>query len=186
MSIQERVNEKGQTSYRVMIRRKNQEISKTFLDKEGATLFEYHRSKLTVDKENFAIPIKDRVRLIDIIELKIRRSNDERMKGELELSYRRVMENMKDHVFLNELTYEDWMECFQKISNLQVSVRNNSKKKAPFSLLSLRRIFASLSSAFSTAVFNGIPVENHPLNIIQKKINPAIKKSSTFSSNGSS
>lgn len=179
MSIKERISEKGVKSYRVMIRKRGQEIMKTFSAKEDAELFEYYRTKLVENMANFDVDVKDRVRLIDVIDLKIRRLKDERSCGELELSCKRVLEHMKAHTFLCELTFKDWYACFDKISKLEIPMRNNSKMMVLISPTSVRRIFAGLSSAFSTAIMSGIQIENYPLDIVQKLINPAIKSIKT-------
>jgi len=175
MPVQERVSEKGVKSYRVIIRKRGQEVMKTFSEREDAELFEYYRTKLVENMANFDVPAKDRIRLMDVIDLKIRRTKDERSKAELQLTCKRILQNIKKHVFLCELNFNDWCNCFDNLSKLVVPLRNNSKMMGVIRPLSLRRIFAGLSSAFSTAIMNGIQIENYPLDVLQKIINPAIK-----------
>lgn len=175
MAIIERISEKGEKSYQVKIRKKGSEVTKTFSIKEDAELFEYYRTRLIENMANFNIPISERVRLRDIIELKIEGITDARTLSEFELGYKRIYENMKPHKFVCELTEQDWYDCFIKVQATQIQKRNNSKEFGILSPRSVRRIFATISSAISHAIEKGIHVVNHPLQIIQKYINPSLK-----------
>lgn len=175
MPIEIRKNKDGSKAYRVTIRKKGTEVTKTFSNEEDAILFENYRTRLIECMANFEVPIKDRVRLVDIVDLKIKRSSDLRSISEFELANKRVMEVMKPHIFLNELTYDDWKDAFEKIAKKEYPKRHNSPHMQLIAAKSLRRIFASLSSAFSTAIANGISLENWPLKIVQEIINPSIK-----------
>jgi hypothetical protein len=173
-TIDERKKKDGSLAYRCSIRRKGIEIQKTFLTREDAELFAFFKERLAINMENFDVPVSQRVRLIDIIELKKREINDPRTLKELESSHERVMNHIKPHMFLCELTLQDWAECMKKISLLSVPVRSKSIALVNISLSSIRRIFATLSSAFSYAIHKGIALENYPLQIIQKYINPSL------------
>lgn len=175
MPIEERIKQSGEKSYRVVIRKKGQEISRTFSNLDDAKVFEYYRNRLIENMANFDVPIQERVRLDDIIELKLEGINDARTIDEFKNSAKKVKENIKHHMFISELAIDDWVECFKKISCLLIPIRKNSKEMTLASPLSVRRWFAVLSSAFSYAISKGIRVENYPLQIVQKYINPKLR-----------
>jgi hypothetical protein len=175
MAIQERPCKGGTMSYRVTIRKNATEVSKTFSNLEDAQLFEHYRTRLIECMDNFEVPASERVRLVDILDLKIRRTKEKRAVDEFYLAGKRIMDNIRKHTFVCELNYDDWVECFKKISTTEMPKRHNSKDVGLLHPKSLRRIFASLSSAFSTAIINGIDVVNHPLKIVQDIINPSMK-----------
>jgi hypothetical protein len=177
-AIRERIGSKGEKSYSVVIRMKDLEEQKTFMTREDAELFAFFREKLHKNMKAFEIPIKDRVRLRDVIEFKKEQMKDKDLRTicEFDNAFKRTIENIKNHTFLGELTFDDWHECLKNISTMSLPVRGNAITRALISPSSVRRLFATLSSAFSTAIASGIPIENYPLQIVQKYINPMIKK----------
>ncbi len=176
-TIRERIGSKGDKSYSVVIRMKDCEEQKTFMTREDAELFAFFREKLHHNMNAFKIPIKDRVRLRDVIEFKKTQIKDinSRTICEFDNAFKRAIENIKNHTFLAELSFDDWHECLKNISGLTIPIRGNAITKALISPSSIRRLFATLSSAFSTAIASGIPIENYPLQIVQKYINPMMK-----------
>jgi hypothetical protein len=177
-SIQERKNKDGKSSFICHIRTKGLDIKKTFYDKKDAEIFASYKERLITNMSNFEIDIKDRIRLIDVIDTKIKAYQDRRSIAEFENAYSRAIANLKPHTFLSDLTYDDWLQCCKEISSLMIPRRHGSPEMINISPLSIRRIFASLSSAFSSAIAKGIQIENYPLQVIQRYINPALKKKS--------
>ncbi len=175
-NIVKREQKNGSVSFQVKIRRKNMEVIKTFSNREDAELFAYYRERLIENMKAYDISMKDRLTLQQICELKQKTMTERRAIAEFENSCSRIMENIKPHAFLGQLTYEDWEECLYKINNLSIPMRGGAKIMTIISPISVRRIFATLSSAFSHAIGLGIPLENYPLKLIQNKINPALKK----------
>lgn len=180
-SINERISSKGEKTYRVQIRNKDFEQYKTFTTKEDAELFIFSRERLINNMKNFDVPINNRVRLVDIIQLKKSQIKDADIRTicEFDMALKRCLENMKPHVFLEELTLEDWKACLDKVVILHIPIRGNAITTSLISIKSVRRLFATLSSAFSSAIASGIPIENYPLQIVQKYINPMIKNEGT-------
>jgi hypothetical protein len=173
-SIKERKGKNGST-YHVQIRQKNLEICKSFRKLEDAQLFIFFKENLATNMHSFQVDVKDRVRLEDIIELKKKEHEDIRTIQELDNTLLRIKENMRTHFFLCELTLEDWLECLKRISTLKIPERSKAKKMNLISPLTVRRVFATISSAFSHAISLGIALENFPLQVIQRHINPSLK-----------
>lgn len=174
--IEKRIQKDGALSFRAHIRKKGIDISRTFSTREDAELFVFYRQRLIDNMSAFEIPIKDRLTLQDICELKQKTITEVRAIAEFDNAHKRIVENMKEHKFLCQLIYEDWVECLEKVSKLEIQVKYNSKIMTIISPISVRRIFATISSAFSHAISLGIPLENYALKLIQNKINPALKK----------
>lgn len=177
--IEKRKNGSG-FSYRVVIRRKGIEIYKSFPEEEDAKMYAYYKEKLIDNMTNFDVPLKDRVTLRQILDMKLKemQDHDKRSKADMELSFSRVMERLpKNKMFVNQLTYEDWLEIAKDIYNTNVhrgvKQEHTARQMSP---ISLRRLFASLSSAMSHAQGCGIELDNHPLKVIQSYISPMIKK----------
>lgn len=179
MSIKETIKVNNEKSFQVIIRKKGVEICKTFSNLEDAKLFEFYRTSLVENMANYEIPLHERIRLEDIIDLKTKDIVDKRILCEFELSLKRIKNSIKPHAFVSELTYEDWEKCLETIIKLDIPARGNARTIIKMSPKSVRRIFATMSSAFSHARSKGIPIENYPLQLVQKKINPAIKSTPT-------
>lgn len=175
-TIKEKKLKNGECSYRTIIRTEQVEDYKTFTTREDAECYIKYKERLLINKENFNIHIENRVRLSDIVELKIKNIAEPRALSEFKIALERVVDNMKPHVFLSELTLKDWKDCMDKVALLEIPIRGNAITHRLISSFTLRRTFASLSSAFSHAVSLGIPVENYPLQVVQKYINPFMSK----------
>jgi hypothetical protein len=173
-TIRERTKIGGEKTYEAIIRKKGFEEWKTFSTKEDAELFAFFKEKLHRNMCNFDIPLEDRITLCDVIELKIKDMKDMRQISEFLLAKKRVQENIKPHVFLQELNIQDWVECLKNISLKKVPVRGNAVSVDFLSTSSLRRVFATLSSAFSNAISLGVNIKNHPLEVVQKHITHTI------------
>lgn len=171
-SIRERTLKDGSMTYNVTIRTKDCEECKTFVEKEDAELYIKYKERLLRNKENFDIQIRNRVRLCDVIDLKTKDIVDPRTLSEYRLCLERIKENIRTHTFLCELNLDDWVDCMKRIAALNLPVRVGSAELRLISPSSVRRIFASLSAAFSNAILLGIDIENYPLQVIQKHINP--------------
>lgn len=176
--IEKRYDKNGIVSYRINIRRGNVDISRTFFTEEDAKLFAFYKERLIDNMKTFEVPLKERVTLRQIIELKIN-SNielDTRSIGELNKSCERL-ENILGHdKFLCQLSYDDWLKAAKLLYDLPVYRGSKAEhNKRSMSLKTLRRILATISSAFSNAQEIGIDIENHPLKVIQLYINPQIR-----------
>jgi hypothetical protein len=125
--------------------------------------------------DSFDVPINERLRLIDIIEMKKKDLTDERNKRDFDVAFERIHANLPKHVFLSELTLLHWHDCMKKLSQMVFPIKYGSQVKRTLTLVSIRRVFANISSAFSHAISLGIPLENYPLKVIQLYLNPALK-----------
>lgn len=150
-------------------------MSKTFSTFEDAKIFEFYKERLIENIDNFNIPIEKRIRLIDIIDMKKTMFKDPRAISELETGFKRCLKFLPAHTFLCELTFDDWHECMKKIATFPFPVKFGAKEKKPLSTMSIRRIFATTSAAFSHAISMGLSIENYPLKLIQTFLNPSIK-----------
>lgn len=182
MPIINRKNEDGSISYKVKVNKNGDCFSKTFSTYEDAILYEKYKKRLVECITNFDVPLSQRLRLVDIVEMKKKQFQDERSIREFNLSCERVLQNMKPHVFLSELTYDDWVNCMENISKLHLPVRGNAITKSLISGISIRRIFATISSSISHANEKGCELQNYALEVIQKKINPFLKSEKNGSS----
>lgn len=178
--IIKRENKKGEISYQVRIRTKDCQIYKSFLDEHDAKLYCFHRERLINNKKNFDIPIKDRVTLNHIIDLKMQsKGMDDKEISSFDHARKVLNERFGVDKFLCDITFEDWVNAVKDIYSTPVfrgSVKE--KNKRIMSPNTLKRIFAYVSCAISYAMNQGIELENHALKIIQTHITPMIKKES--------
>jgi hypothetical protein len=169
MSIIIKENVNGEKSYRVRINFKNIEISKTFYDERDAKLFIKYKKRLLCNMENFEVNINQRVTIQDIFELKKRKIpiSDKKSLSDLHVALERFQNNLPDK-FLSQLTYEDWLECTKKLS--QLDIYRGAKTEAGKRIISfktLKKTLAIASSCVSNAIEEGIHIENFPLKVIQ-------------------
>ena len=167
-------------SYRVVIRRKGVEIYKSFPEEEDAKIYASYKEKLIDNMANFEVPLKDRVTLRQILEMKLNemKEHDGRSIADMELAFSRVIDRApKNKMFVNQMNYQEWLSIAKDIYETPVhrGVKGEHTKRK-MSPISLRRLFASLSSAMSYAQGCGIELDNHPLKVVQSYINPMIKK----------
>lgn len=180
--ISKRVNSKGEVAFRVSIRKKGKEIYKTFHSEEDAKLYSWWKESLIENMENFDIPIKSRVTLEDLLELKINDAEDlsPRSKIDIPFSVKRIIGFVGQKRFVSDISYEEWKNIMEKLSGTTVYRGTKSEVNGrSMSVSTLRRIFACLSSVFSHAISKGIDVENHPLKVMQLLINPMMKNEKT-------
>lgn len=175
--IQKRKNGDG-FSYRVQIRKKGTEIYKSFITEEDAKLYAFYKERLIDNMAAFDVPLKLRVNLRQIIELKISSldKTPKRAAEEFETAYARVSKYIKENKFIIDISMDDWLNIAKSMLQDDVfygSKTENGKRK--MSLLTLRRYFANISSAISYAQSQGIEIDNLPLKVIQTYINPKIK-----------
>jgi hypothetical protein len=181
-SITKKINQKGEMAFCVQIREKGVQIYKTFFSEEDANLFIFYKSKLLKNKENFDIPMKDRVTLDYCVDLKLREKNlCSKETISFESSRRKFNEKFGKEKFLCQLTYDDWLKAAKEIVSDPVYRGARTEKcKRIMNPSTLRRIFAYASSAISYATSKGIALENHPLKVIQTHITPMIKNLPKF------
>ena len=171
-AFEKRIRKDGTFSYQVNIRKKKYNITKTFCEEEDARLFAYYKEKLIDNMENFEVDIQDRVTFKQIIELKIKSLDSEKSAYSFLNCYKKIMEHIKPHTFIVELSFEDWTDCAKKMycNDVCGHIKNKIEKR-PISLKTVRNNFAYASSAFSYAISKGIKLENHPFMVINQYIN---------------
>jgi hypothetical protein len=177
-TIQQIVSKDGKTTYRLQIKRKDIEISKTFHTIEDTKLYEFYKERLIDNIENFEVPIEQRLTLKQIFELKINDSSElvPRSILDMENSFKLLHKLLDSNRFVYNITFEDWEKAAKSMFDLDVfKGAKTAVGKRKMSPLTLRRNFACASSAFSTAISKGFKIENYPLKILQTFINPMIK-----------
>lgn len=171
MPITERTNADGSIVYRVTIRKRGKEIYRTFREKEDAIVYEKYKTRLIDLMDAYEVGPKDTVTLEQIFEVKLEKlPEDSREKYDFMTSLNRLKDHLKGG-FLAKLTIDDWLECAQKLLKIDVYRGGKTEScKRKMSPTTLRKIFAHASSCISHAQSLGIPLENHPLKIIQSFI----------------
>lgn len=179
-TIREREGKDGKMTYNVMIRKKGVEISKTFFTEEDAELYEWYKERLLQNMDAFDVPINERVTLEQLCELKVAslpEETDFRTKLHFESSLDRITTYLGKDKFLCNFTYEDWLECAKKVAEMDVYRGTKTEKnKRKMSVKTLRNIFSYASSMISHGISVGIPLENHPLQVVRAYISPLEKK----------
>jgi hypothetical protein len=177
-TIKKHINKDGKTTYRLMIRRKNIDISKTFHSEEDAKLYEFYKERLIDNMEIFEVPIEQRITLKQIFELKINDSNElaKRSILDMENSFKLFHSLLDSNRFVYNISLEDWEKSAKSMyeSDVFQGAKTDAGKRK-MSPLTLRRNFACASAAFSTAISKGFKIDNQPLKILQTFINPMIK-----------
>lgn len=174
-TIEKRTGKDGMT-FKALIRRKGLEICKTFKTEEDAKLYVFHKERLIDNMEHFDVPLKDRISLKEILDLKMRtiKEYDKRTINDLDSSFKRCLRWLPEKKYYNDLTEEDWLNCAKNLY-AEDSWKGSKANTLKISPVTLRRIFAMISSAVSHCQAIQIPLENIPLKIIQTFINPMIK-----------
>lgn len=167
-TISERLNKDGTIVFRVYIRKKDCEISKTFYNKEDAELYVFYKENLLNNMSNFEVDIKERVTLNQIMELKLQNFNNKRTREDF-INTVKKMQPFISKTFLHEMDYEDWILVAKGLLDTKI-INNGKERQECLSLSSVRRYFACLSSAISYANELGINIENYPLKVIQQFI----------------
>jgi hypothetical protein len=177
-SIDKREGKEGDT-FRVLIRKKGIEISKSFKNEEDAKLYAFYKERLIDNMEFFEIPLKERITLNEIVDLKRRtiQEYDKRTINDLDSSFKRCMRFLPQKKYYSDLTEEDWMNCAKNLY-AEDSWKGSKANTLKISPVTLRRIFAMISCAISHCQSLGIALDNLPLKIIQSFVNPMIKSQS--------
>lgn len=163
-------------SYRIQIRKKGIEIYKTFSNEEDAKLYIFYKERLIDNMTNFDIPLKDRVTLEQLFELKKKACEgyDKRTLNELDNVFNRVNSFIGENKFFHEISYDQWLSIAKSVYEMDV-FRGSKTNIIKMSPITLRRYFATLSSVISHAISLGISLENYPLKVMKTYINPLIK-----------
>ncbi len=175
--IEERKNSKGEISYRVLIRKKGIDISRTFEDKESAKLYEFYKERLINNMSNFEVDLSCRITLRDIVDLKMKDVNSDIKSFCLfKLSLNRFEEFLGEEKYYSQISFDEWLEATKKIYEKDVyrgaKTENGKRKMSPDTL---RKTLAYMSSCVSYAISLGIKLENYPLKVIQTYVNPMLK-----------
>jgi len=177
-SIDKRKNKDGSFTYRVAIRKNKIEVYKSFSIEEDAKLYAFYKERLIDNMNNFEIPLKHRITLNNIFEIKLSSisNNDKKSVNDFENAKTKILKFLPDK-FYHEITYDEWLLAAKNIMNMDVfrgsNTAKNLRKPSPSTL---RRYFACASSAVSHAQSQGIELENNPLKILQTFITPIMKK----------
>lgn len=177
-SITKRKNSDGTISFRVDVRRKNIDISRTFFTEEDASLFILYKERLIDNMKNFDVPLKERVTLKQLFELKLSSISEtnKRMIDDLNHTLDKLEMNFPKDKFVSQLTYEDWLIAAKAIYETPVYVGfKNAKNMKQMSIVTFKKLMANASSVFSHAISKGLDLENHALAIIRKYITPLMQ-----------
>ena len=181
-TIDTRLNKDGTTSYRVSIRKKGQELYKTFSTEEDAKLYAWHKERLIDNMANFDVPLKDRVRFKDILTMKMDSLpvTDTKTMSDFKLSGERIC-NLLPDLFMHEISYDTWLKCAKDLLDMDVyrGARTELAKRK-MSPNTVRRHFACASSGISYAQSKGINIDNHALKVMQTFITPLINSVSEY------
>src|SRR5258708_28344047 len=111
-SISERENKDGSITFRVSIRKKGFSFEKSFFKKEDAELYSYYKERLIDNMSNFEVPIKDMIRMDQLIEMKKKSiaDSDKRTKNGLDINLSRYQEFFGIDKFLCDISYNDWLK----------------------------------------------------------------------------
>ncbi len=174
-TVTKRQNSDGSIVFRVNIRKKDVDISKTFYTEEDANLFIFYKERLLQNMANFEVSTKDCVTLEQIMDLKIKSIDQAEFRylSDFNLSKQRLIQTLDNEKFLCDITYDDWIEAATKLYNMDIYRGGKTEScKRKMSLETLRKIFAYASASISYAIAQGIELQNHPLKVIQTFINP--------------
>ena len=156
-TIEERLSPNGKYSYRVMIRKKGNEISKTFSERVDAELYAYYKEKLIDQINNFEISLEERITLRQILELKLNiiNENENRTQRDLTNAMERAIEYFGETKFYNQISLKDWEKAAISIYKTPVyrgAQTDNAKRD--MSPKTLRNIFAYISSCVSHVILS--------------------------------
>lgn len=172
-NIEKRLNADGSYSYRVSIRKKGIDIYRTFHTEEDAKLFEFYKERLITNMNNFDIPLRQRVTIGQLFELKENSMAEGRSKYDIGLCKQRCVSHFQER-FVVDISLDDWRNFCKNLLNTDVFRGGKTERgKRKMSFGTVRKIFANISSCISYARNLGIEVENHPLTIINTFINPS-------------
>lgn len=177
--IEERKKSDGKISYRVLIRRKGIEISKTFYEYEDAKVYVYYKEKLIDNMESFDVPIEKRITILQMIELKINSIDPSNKRGlcDFDIMIEKLSKVISLDTFLDSISYEGWITIAKDLFKVPVYKHGKTEAcKRNMSIVTLRKYFANISSCFSHAISLGINLENHILKVLKIYINPLLKK----------
>jgi hypothetical protein len=170
---------KDKINYKVQIRKKGIDVTKTFSNKDDADLYIFYKERLIENMENFNVPINEQVTLTQIVELQISNVDlfKKRQINDVKRSLNRINEILGKDRLLSTISLEEWVECVKILYSMDVykgAKTSNGKRK--MSLSTLKKIFSHISSAISYAKKQGIIIENLPLKVIQSYIRPLEEK----------
>lgn len=158
--------------FRVMIRRKNIEISSTFSNLQTAEIWAKYKEELIDNIEAFDPPLKEIITLKDAIELKIR---DAEEKGKKDIGdFKILLEcfNKFLDIEIGKITYIDLLEYFELMMQTPITrggIKNDPTtglKKIP-SIHTTFRKFSYLSTVFELIKSKGVEIENVALKLCQ-------------------
>ena len=156
--------------YRVQIRKRNIELSRTFDDLETAELWSKYKENLIDEMDAFEAPKEEMITLLDAIEMKLK-SNTSTDKKSIQ-----DIQNIKVHfskfltMDMNSIKFEDLKEHGIEMFKTDIRVggsrdnENTGVIRKPSSVTVTKR-FAYLSTVYSNLIAMGINIENVALRV---------------------
>lgn len=157
--------------YRVQIRKKNQEISKSFSQKEDAELYAKWKEDLIDQIDNFSPSPEELLTLDSAIDMKVKDAEEKGLDFRTITSLKGLKVHFADelHRSLNELSY-DFLLSKAKVF-MQTEVKHGGcystggNLKMP-SVKTVSNRFRYLSTVIGFANMNGFSFQNHSLAIL--------------------
>lgn len=158
-------------NYRVSIRRKNQDIYKTFFEKEDAELYAKWKEDLIDQIDNFSPSPEELLTLDSAIEMKIKDAEDK------ELDFRTIssLKGLKIHFAddlnksLNEFSYEFLLSKAKIFMQTEVRHGGHHAKGGNLKMPSVKTVsnrFRYLSTVIGYVNMNGFSFQNHSLAVL--------------------
>lgn len=167
-------------SFRVNIRKKGVEITRTFKERHTAELWALWKEDLIDNMNAFDVKVERTLTLADAIGLKTQELID---KGSIEIQdIHNINEVFKPFIskFLYEITLNDYNEHCRLMLSSEV-IRGGKKgvegtgKKVIQSPQTVLRKFVILASVYSYLIKKGFDIENHPQKVVTQ-LRESLKK----------
>lgn len=169
-SIEERKNNDGSISYRVQIRKKGIDMSKTFKDLETAKLFEWYKENLIDEMEAFEVPKSELFTLQDGYELKIKCMNEAGTYSskyflDLKRDYEAISAYIPKDTYLYKITFQDLDNLAKSLVQEILKVGGNQHDKTTgkdiqCSPRTAQRRLMCISSIYSILQQKGVNIKN--------------------------
>lgn len=164
-------NRNGRT--RVVIRRKNVEISATFDTEESAQLWAKYKDRLIDEMHNFDVPKKDLIIFSDSIKFKMESLQQNKSHPKTVTDIRTLLNTFSEFndLEMSKITYEMILSKAQELLN-SITRKGGSKNNpdsgrkqqmSPHTVMSRLR---QLSSVYSNLLEMGVQIDNIPLKVI--------------------
>lgn len=183
-SIRKFIQKDGTVSFTADVRINKTSFKKSFSIEEDAKLYAFYKERLIKNMEAFDVPLKNRVTLRQVYELRMKNGNfqDSRTKNSFMGSFNKISDYIDPDRFLSDIPLEEWIGASKKLYSSDVFMGAKTENgKRRMSLATLRNIFAYISSMISHAQSEGLDIENNALKVMQMYITPMIKEEKSTS-----